>query len=185
MTIGFEIEPGSGETETLVPLFYPADDDKSDKQLKVKLYKWLWAARFFTTKELARLAIEDGKVLHNGQPAKSNMEINLDDHITLQQTGHIDRTVVVKVKSTKRHNAEEAKSLYEEHGCEDAMKAGTGHPWQRRERRQQVKTKPPYSNEYPNTQASKKPVRFLRRSMSRTNQSDSTRTNSEYSDHPY
>lgn len=80
---------------------------------KFRIDKWLWMARFFKTRSLAQKAIEGGKVHLNGQRTKSAKELRLGDTLTVQ-TGHVERTFVVKAFSHRRGPAPEAALLYEE-----------------------------------------------------------------------
>ena len=90
--------------------------DKStgqERELKVRLNKWLWAARFFKTSALARTAIEKGKVFYNNERVKPTIEIKLGDKIHLIYR-NFEKTVVVKKLSTRRKSIEESQELYEE-----------------------------------------------------------------------
>lgn len=80
---------------------------------KVRLDKWLWAARFYKTRALAKEAIEGGKVHINGQRCKAGKEPKVGDVIKLR-VGWDDRVVVVKAIYNKRQKAELAQQLYEE-----------------------------------------------------------------------
>ncbi|GGD30882.1 ribosome-associated heat shock protein Hsp15 [Franconibacter pulveris 1160] len=79
----------------------------------VRLDKWLWAARFYKTRALAREMIEGGKVHYNGQRAKPSKIIELNAVLVLRQ-GNDERTVVVKAITDQRRPAAEAVQLYEE-----------------------------------------------------------------------
>lgn len=79
----------------------------------VRLDKWLWAARFYKTRALAREMIEGGKVHYNGQRSKPSKIIELDATLTLRQ-GNDERTVIVKGITEQRRPATEAVALYEE-----------------------------------------------------------------------
>ncbi len=84
---------------------------------KVRADKWLWAARFFRTRSLAKEAIESGKVHMNGAKIKVSKELQVGDTLTIRQ-GHATRleekTVVIKALSENRGNATIAATLYEE-----------------------------------------------------------------------
>jgi ribosome-associated heat shock protein Hsp15 len=80
---------------------------------KVRLDKWLWAARFFKTRNLATEAITGGKVHLNHQRVKPAKEIHIGDELTVR-TGYIERTVIVQALSIQRRPAVEAALLYEE-----------------------------------------------------------------------
>ena len=79
----------------------------------VRLDKWLWAARFYKTRAVAREMIEGGKVHYNGQRSKPSKVVELNALLTLRQ-GNDERTVVVKGITEQRRPATEAVSLYEE-----------------------------------------------------------------------
>ncbi|MCL1623618.1 S4 domain-containing protein [Moraxella sp. Tifton1] len=91
---------------------------KSDEPLlKVRADKWLWAARFFKTRTLAKEAIESGKVHMNGQKIKVSKELQVGDTLSIRQ-GHATRleekVIVIKALSENRGNATIAQTLYEE-----------------------------------------------------------------------
>ncbi|MGL5966378.1 MAG: ribosome-associated heat shock protein Hsp15 [Kluyvera sp.] len=79
----------------------------------VRLDKWLWAARFYKTRALAREMIEGGKVHYNGQRSKPSKVVELGAQLTLRQ-GNDERTVVIKAITEQRRPATEAVELYEE-----------------------------------------------------------------------
>lgn len=80
---------------------------------KVRLDKWLWAARFFKTRSLAKQAIDGGKVHCNGARCKSSREVQAGDELKIRQ-GWDEKTVVVRALSDQRRGAPEAALLYEE-----------------------------------------------------------------------
>jgi len=75
--------------------------------------KWLWAARFFKTRTLAKTAIEGGKVQIDGQRVKVSREIAPGDVLRVRQ-GWDEREVVVAAVSDQRRAAPIAQTLYEE-----------------------------------------------------------------------
>ncbi len=83
------------------------DDDK------VRLDKWLWAARFFKTRALAKAAIEGGKVHCRGERCKPSKEPKVGDELVIR-VGFDARTVVIRALSAVRRGAPEAQTLYEE-----------------------------------------------------------------------
>ncbi len=83
------------------------DDDK------VRLDKWLWAARFFKTRALAKAAIEGGKVHCRGERCKPSKEPKVGDELLIR-IGFDERTVIVRALSAVRRGAPEAQTLYEE-----------------------------------------------------------------------
>lgn len=86
---------------------------ETDDLLRVRLDKWLWAARFFKTRGLAKQAIEGGKVQYEGSRTKPSKEIEIGTEIRLRQ-GLDEKTVIVKALSEQRRGAPEAQQLYEE-----------------------------------------------------------------------
>jgi ribosome-associated heat shock protein Hsp15 len=85
----------------------------NDSPKKVRLDKWLWAARFFKTRSLAKSAIEGGKVHLDGQRVKVSREIAVGDLLQIRQ-GWDEKSVVIKALSDQRRGAPEAQLLYEE-----------------------------------------------------------------------
>lgn len=80
---------------------------------RMRIDKWLWAARFFKTRSLAKQAIDGGKVHCNGEHCKSSREIEVGFTLQVRQ-GWDERTVIVKGLSDKRQGAPQAAQLYEE-----------------------------------------------------------------------
>ena len=80
---------------------------------EVRLDKWLWAARFYKTRAIAREMIEGGKVHYNGQRTRPSKNVELEVEIVLRQ-GNDQRTVIVKGITDQRRPASEAVLLYEE-----------------------------------------------------------------------
>jgi ribosome-associated heat shock protein Hsp15 len=87
--------------------------DSSDKAKKVRIDKWLWAARFFKTRSLASEAVKGGKVSVNGQRAKPSREVEVGDTLILRQ-GADEKTIIVQDLSDKRGPATVAQLLYQE-----------------------------------------------------------------------
>jgi ribosome-associated heat shock protein Hsp15 len=54
---------------------------------EVRMYKWLWAARFFKTRALAARACELGRITSNGQPAKSARPVRVGDLLQVKNDG--------------------------------------------------------------------------------------------------
>ncbi len=79
---------------------------------RVRLDKWLWAARFFKTRRLAVDAIASGQVQVNGERVKPAKEIRPGAQIMVRT--HLERTVIVQALATVRRGAAEAAQLYEE-----------------------------------------------------------------------
>ena len=79
----------------------------------IRLDKWLWAARFYRTRAIAKKAIEGGKVSVNSQKAKPGRKPQVDDIIELRQGWDV-KTVIIKELSQHRGGAPEAEKLYSE-----------------------------------------------------------------------
>ena len=80
---------------------------------KIRIDKWLWAARFFKTRTLAKTAIESGKVQLAGQRVKVSREVAPGDVLRIRQ-GWDECEVIVKGTSEQRRSAPIAQTLYEE-----------------------------------------------------------------------
>ncbi|WP_404298440.1 ribosome-associated heat shock protein Hsp15 [Halomonas sp.] len=79
----------------------------------VRLDKWLWAARFFKTRGLAKKAIEGGKVHYNGARAKTSRSVELGAVVRVPQGWDLMEVEVVAL-SDQRRGAPEARALYRE-----------------------------------------------------------------------
>lgn len=79
----------------------------------VRIDKWLWAARFYKTRSIARAMVEGGKVDYNGAKAKPSRTVEVGATIRLLQ-GFSRKEVVVKALSAVRGPAAVAATLYEE-----------------------------------------------------------------------
>ncbi|MBQ0721565.1 MAG: RNA-binding protein [Gammaproteobacteria bacterium] len=80
---------------------------------KVRIDKWLWAARFFKTRALSKAAIEGGKVHVGGQRVKASKELTAGTELTIRQ-GWDEKQIRVDALSDKRRGAPEAAALYTE-----------------------------------------------------------------------
>ena len=83
------------------------------EQDKVRLDKWLWAARFFKTRQLAAEAINGGKVHLNGQRTKPGKEVQIGSQLRIHK-GSLEWDIIVKVPAAQRRPASEASGFYEE-----------------------------------------------------------------------
>jgi ribosome-associated heat shock protein Hsp15 len=81
---------------------------------RVRLDKWLWAARFYKTRSLAAAAVERGRVDVNGIPAKPARDLHPGDELVLRQDDGMKRTLVIRALSVQRGPATVAQTLYEE-----------------------------------------------------------------------
>ena len=79
----------------------------------VRLDKWLWAARFFKTRSVAREAVSGGKVHLNGTRAKPGRSLNIGDELRIQR-GEEEYTITVVELTIRRGPAVVARTLYEE-----------------------------------------------------------------------
>lgn len=79
----------------------------------MRIDKWLWAARFFKTRSIAKHAIEGGKVHHLGDRVKVSREVRIGMELTIAQ-GIEKKTVIVKALSDVRGPAPIAQQLYDE-----------------------------------------------------------------------
>jgi len=80
---------------------------------RVRIDKWLWAARFFKTRSLAARACELGRIASNGQPAKAAREVRAGDLLHVKNDGG-DFEVEVLQLSEVRGPAAVAQALYRE-----------------------------------------------------------------------
>lgn len=79
----------------------------------IRLDKWLWAARFYKTRTLAKEMIDGGKVHYNGQRTKPNKIVEVGATLKLRQ-GNEEKEVVILALSAQRRGAPEAQLLYHE-----------------------------------------------------------------------
>jgi ribosome-associated heat shock protein Hsp15 len=82
-------------------------------QLRQRIDKWLWAARFFKTRSLAAAAIDGGKIRWNKQNVKPSRELQPGDEVDIV-AGELHWTVIVRGLNGQRRPAPEARLLYEE-----------------------------------------------------------------------
>lgn len=80
---------------------------------KLRLDKWLWAARFYKTRALAASAVSGGRVHVNQQRVKPAREIHCGDELKVSREG-IEQQVVVLVLASHRRPAKQAALLYQE-----------------------------------------------------------------------
>lgn len=86
-----------------------ADRDSS----RVRIDKWLWAARFFKTRSLAAQAVEGGRVQLNGQRVKPARDLKPGDELVIH-IGELEWVIEVRALSMRRGPASEAQKLYAE-----------------------------------------------------------------------
>ena len=88
-------------------------NEHDDDEDKIRLDKWLWAARFFKTRSLCKQAIDGGKIHCDGHRVKPSKEAAIGLALTIRQD-LTEITVVIKALSGQRRGAPEAALLYEE-----------------------------------------------------------------------
>ena len=96
----------------------------ASEDTQVRLDKWLWAARFYKTRSIARNMVDGGKVHYNGQRSKPSKLVELGAEIRVRQ-GNEEKTIIVVKLSSARRGAPEAQTLYQE--TEDIIKQREEH----------------------------------------------------------
>lgn len=118
----------------------------------VRLDKWLWAARFYKTRALAKKAIEGGKVHYNGTRAKTSKSVEVGAIIRVPQGWELMEVEVVAL-SDQRRGAPEARALY----CETAESVA------RREREAEARRLTNQAMQHPLKRPDKKQRREIQR----------------------
>lgn len=80
---------------------------------RMRLDKWLWAARFFKTRALASEAVEGGKVHLNGQRTKPGKEVKVGSLLQIHKGG-LEWRIEILVLPAQRRPATEARGFYHE-----------------------------------------------------------------------
>lgn len=88
-----------------------ADSGEADDRVRVD--RWVWAARFVKSRELAADAVRGGRVQVNGERVKPSRPLKLGDHVEIT-IGDVRRAIVVRGIADRRGPAAEAALLYEE-----------------------------------------------------------------------
>ncbi len=83
------------------------------EEKKIRLDKWLWAARFFKTRSLAKKAIEAGHVFCEGSRVKASKEVRIGALLKIRQGLDI-KIIHIMALSDRRQSADIAQGLYEE-----------------------------------------------------------------------
>lgn len=96
---------------------------------KLRIDKWLWAARFYKTRSLATEEINKGRISVNGQVVKPSRELKAGELVNMRREG-LTRSVQVLVLSDMRGPAPKAQLLYEE--TADSLQAREAFMQQRR-----------------------------------------------------
>ena len=127
-------------------------DPDSDK---VRLDKWLWAARFFKTRGLASDAINGGHVHLNGARVKPSRCLKLDDQLRIQK-GAVEFIVHILILSDRRGPASVAQTLYKETDASQSKREAQGE-----QRRLLANAAGPVKR--PDKRSRRKIIRFTRR----------------------
>lgn len=89
------------------------ESNAANNTAKVRLDRWLWAARFYKTRSAAKGAIEGGKVHCGGQRAKPSKEVGVGIELVISR-GVVEQTVIITGIGDRRGNAADAARLYRE-----------------------------------------------------------------------
>ncbi len=81
--------------------------------IKIRVDKWLWTARFFKTRSAAASAVTSGKVKVNDERAKPSLSIRVGDRLLIRKPPY-DFVIIVQGRSSRRGPSKEAMQLYEE-----------------------------------------------------------------------
>jgi len=90
-----------------------SNEQAANETTKIRLDKWLWAARFFKTRALATEAIKGGKVHINESRIKPSHWVKLGEKVRIRKEQH-EQTVQIEALSDKRGPAPIAQTLYKE-----------------------------------------------------------------------
>ena len=93
-----------------------ADNSVSEhehRDRRVRIDKWLWAARFFKTRALAQAAVVAGKVRVDGERVKPAKEVRAGAALTVR-VGEFEWAVTITALAERRGAAEDARKLYAE-----------------------------------------------------------------------
>tara|TARA_R110002153_G_scaffold68547_7_gene182013 strand:+ start:22519 stop:22917 length:399 start_codon:yes stop_codon:yes gene_type:complete len=93
-----------------------------DGSKSIRLDKWLWAARFYKTRSIARDAVQSGKVQYNGQRSKPGKIVELGATIKVPQGYDLKEVLVVQLKE-QRLGAPLAQLMYEETIASETLRA--------------------------------------------------------------
>lgn len=96
------------------------EDEETERPGKVRLDKWLWAARFYKTRALSADAIAGGKIEVNGDRSKRSRLVQAGDQIRIRM-GPYEHVIAVTAVSSMRGSATIAATLYKE--TEESKKA--------------------------------------------------------------
>lgn len=147
-----------------------------ERVLKVRLDKWLWAARFFKTRALARAAVEAGKVFYNNERSKPSREIEIGATLHIRQ-GRFEKIVIVKGLSTRRRSTDEALALFEETEISKNAREAQAVLEIPIENYYEPQSLVPNEGYYSQDSRERRPTRFLRRSFQRQPNTSNTPSN--------
>ena len=99
------------------------------EEKEVRLDKWLWAARFYKTRSIAKAMIESGKVHYNNQRSKVSKIVEVGAMLKLRQ-GNEEKEIKIIALSDQRRGAPEAQLLYQE--TENSVKKREEIAWARK-----------------------------------------------------
>ncbi len=91
----------------------PNTTNSQQPPASVRLDRWLWAARFFKTRSLAKAAIEGGKVGLAGNKPKPSKDVVVGQQLVVRVGGY-ERTLTITQLAEKRGSATIAQTLYQE-----------------------------------------------------------------------
>jgi len=79
----------------------------------VRIDKWLWAARFFKTRAIAKDMVQSGKVQYNGQKCKASKTVEVGATVVFP-AGYDSKEVIIEELSEHRRSAPLAQLMYQE-----------------------------------------------------------------------
>ncbi|USD21310.1 RNA-binding protein [Microbulbifer variabilis] len=120
---------------------------------KVRIDKWLWAARFFKTRSIAKQAIEGGKVHADGHRVKASKDLTVGALLSIRQGWDLIEVEVIAL-SDQRRGADIARTLYRE--AEDSIAR------REKERTERQAANAGIQRERPNKKQRRQIHRFLR-----------------------
>jgi len=85
----------------------------SNVEIRTRIDKWLWAARFFKTRSLAAQAVEAGRVTLNGERVKPAKALGISDRLVIR-IGPYEWSVTVRAHAQRRGPPAVARELYSE-----------------------------------------------------------------------
>ena len=126
---------------------------------KVRIDKWLWAARFFKTRSLAKKALDGGKIHSDGQRVKASKDIAVGTNLQIRQGYDLKEVKVMNI-AEQRRGASEAALMYQE--TEASIE-------RRKQQSIQRKILAAGGNNYPQQRPTKKQRRQIHRFLNDTN----------------